>query len=100
VPAFGGAPAPGAAVYVAAAEASDDVFEDGAVAGSALGVVDGAGARWTPVVDADGAPFLAKVEGVAFDGAGRLWVVVDQDDPDLPSELCELAIGGPGAAPA
>ncbi len=95
-PAFGVAfGAEGAVLYVAAAEASVDVFEDGEVAGSALGVIDpDGGARWAPLVDADGSPFGEKVEGVAFDDAGRLWVVVDQDDPDRPSELCELALVG------
>ncbi len=95
-PAFGVAfGAEGAVLYVAAAEASVDVFEDGEVGGSALGVIDpDGGARWAPLVDADGSPFTEKVEGVAFDDAGRLWVVVDQDDPDRPSELCELALVG------
>jgi hypothetical protein len=88
----------GGVLYVAAAESSADVVEDGPVAGSALGVIDAAGrARWTPIVDAAGAPFLEKVEGVAFDGAGRLWAVVDQDDPDRPSELCALALDGADA---
>lgn len=85
----------GGVLYVAAAESSVDVVEDGPVAGSALGVIDAAGrARWTPIVDAHGDPFLAKVEGVAFDGAGRLWAVLDQDDPDAPSELCAVALEG------
>ncbi len=93
---LGGASA-GRVLYVAAAESSADVFEDGAVGGSALGVIgaDGA-ARWTPIVDAAGDPFADKVEGVAFDDAGRLWVVIDQDDPDRPSELCEVALAGAG----
>jgi hypothetical protein len=87
----------GAVLYVAAAEASVDVYEDGEVAGSAVGVIDPAGGvRWTPVTDADGAPFGEKVEGVAFDEGGRLWVVVDQDDPEQPSELCLVELDGVG----
>ena len=97
---FGTSGAPGAVLYVAASEASVDVFEDGTVGGSALGAIDADGrARWTPIVDADGAPFAEKVEGIALDDGGRLWVVVDQDDPERPSELCELAVDGdPGGS--
>jgi hypothetical protein len=85
----------GAVLYVAAAEASVDVYEDGPVAGSAVGVIAADGeARWALLVDDRGNDFLEKVEGVAFDGTGRPWVVVDQDDPDQPSELCELALDG------
>lgn len=85
----------GGVLYVAAAEASADVVDDGPVGGSALGLVGADGdARWAPIVGEDGGPFLEKVEGVAFDGAGRLWVVIDQDDPEQPSELCEVALEG------
>jgi hypothetical protein len=83
-------------LYAAAAEASADAVQDGEVLGSAIGVIDAAGrARWTLVRDADGAPFTAKVEGVlAGDEPGRLLVVVDVDDPDVPSELCVVEIEG------
>jgi hypothetical protein len=87
----------GAVLYVASAEASADVVEDGPVAGSAVGViaVDGR-ARWAPIVADDGGAFPEKVEGAAFDGEGRCWVVVDQDDPDCESELCLVALDGAG----
>jgi hypothetical protein len=35
---------------------------------------------------------------VAFDDAGLLWVVIDQDDPDRPSELCLVELTGVAAA--
>jgi hypothetical protein len=40
------------------------------------------------------APHVDKAEGLAVapDGA-RAWVVVDKDDPSVPSELLELALG-------
>jgi len=88
-------PYEGGVLYVAAAEASADVVEDGVVGGSSLGFIAADGrARWTPIVGADGAAFPEKVEGVAFEGGGRLWVVIDQDDPEQPSELCEVALDG------
>jgi hypothetical protein len=90
----------GLLLFVAAAESSDDVVDDGPVAGSALGLLDATAeapaVRWAPLLDADGAPFTGKAEGVARDGAGRLWIVLDQDDPDAPSELCEVRLDGDG----
>ena len=83
----------GAVLYVAAAEDSADVYEDGEVGGSALGVIDGGAARWTPIDDGEGET-PAKVEGVAFDHEGRVWAVVDQDDPERPSELWLLDVVG------
>jgi hypothetical protein len=45
----------GAVLYVASAEASADVVEDGPVAGSAVGVIAADGrARWAPIVADDG----------------------------------------------
>ena len=77
-------------------------MQDGAVAGSALGVIDDGGARWTAVRDEHGARFTAKVEGVALDPHDdrRVWVVVDRDAHDVPSELCEVALDGPWWPPA
>lgn len=83
-------------LYLAAAERSVNAIEDGPVAGSVLGVIapDGA-ARWAPLVDAGGAPFVRKAEGVApADAAGRVWVVLDVDDPATPAALCEVALEG------
>jgi hypothetical protein len=83
-------------IYTATAEASPNAVDDGPVAGSALGIIgaDGA-ARWTVLVDADGAGFDAKVEGVARGPRpGTVYVVVDRDDPYRPSELCEVELAG------
>jgi hypothetical protein len=83
-------------VYSAAAEASPDAVDDGAVMGSALGVIDAGGrARWAPLKDERGALFAGKVEGVvaAGDGSG-FYIVLDADDPKAPSELCVVEAKG------
>jgi len=87
----------GTILYAAAAERSPNTYDDGEVTGSALGLIapDGA-ARWTPVLDANGAPFRGKVEGVlprVADGSS-LWLVTDADDPDAPTELHEATLHG------
>jgi hypothetical protein len=86
----------GAVYFSAAAEDSPDATRDGRVAGSVLGVLEEGGGRWTLLVDAAGAPFDGKVEGIAFwrDRSDRLWGVIDADDPDRPSELCEIELSG------
>lgn len=88
--------ADGTLCYTAAAEASPNAVDDGAVAGSAIGWIapDGASARWTPLREADGAVCREKVEGVvpATPDGARLWVVTDADDPDAPSLLCEVVV--------
>jgi hypothetical protein len=79
----------GRLVFVAAAEAGADTYEDGACAGSAVGILS-----------ADGAPGLvrlvrvatrAKLEGVHAEvgaaGALQLLLVADADDPAIPSDL-------------
>lgn len=85
-----------ALVYTATAEASPNAVDDGPVAGSALGIIGADGeARWTVLVDAEGAGFDAKVEGVARGPRpGTVYVVVDRDDPHRPSELCEVELAG------
>ncbi|HEX2207125.1 MAG TPA: hypothetical protein VHG93_05545 [Longimicrobium sp.] len=85
-----------ALVYTATAEASPNAVDDGPVAGSAVGIIgaDG-GARFAVLVDAEGARFDGKVEGVARGPrAGTVYVVVDRDDPHRPSELCEVELAG------
>ncbi|HYW49377.1 MAG TPA: hypothetical protein VE861_02160 [Gemmatimonadaceae bacterium] len=87
-------------LYTAAAEASDDAASDGDVGGSALGVIPNdrrQPARWTQILDEKGEPFAGKVEGLVLDPRqpSRALVVVDVDDWSRPSELCELALGGP-----
>jgi hypothetical protein len=84
-------------LFSAAAEDSPDAVTDGRVAGSALGVIEADGrTRWTPLVEPSGALFSGKVEGVLRDpeARDRLLVVVDADDPDVPSELCTVELRG------
>jgi hypothetical protein len=88
----------GRTLFSAAAEDSPDTVRDGRVSGSAIGVIEPSGAvRWTPLTDAHGASLAVKVEGLlpdADDDDGRLWVVVDADDPDAASELVEVRLEG------
>lgn len=92
-----GAGAGARVIFSAAAEDSPDATRDGRVSGSVIGVIDARGhASWAPVLDTDGRPFAGKLEGIlaAPGDAGRLHGVIDQDAPDVPSELCEVALGG------
>ena len=89
-------------LYTAAAEASPDATRDGAVAGSAIGVIApwpaGTTARWAPLRDAAGRSCTAKAEGIVIapDDPTRLYVVLDRDTHDEPSELCEVTLTGHG----
>lgn len=98
-------------VFVASAEASPNAYDDGVVTGAALGFIEASALRgdpgaawWVRLVDADGAPSRAKVEGVALERPDartheRLWLTVDRDDPDAPAELLEVLIeAAPGAS--
>ena len=78
--------------FLAAAEASDNAIDDGVVPGSLLGVIDGRGIRTAPFT-VGGKP--VKAEGLAIDRAHHAWVVVDPDDPAIPSTLFEVALLGP-----
>ncbi|MCC6241236.1 MAG: hypothetical protein IT353_00250 [Gemmatimonadaceae bacterium] len=85
-------------LFSAAAEASPDAQTDGAVSGSAIGVIDAGGrARFTPLRDPSGAPVLEKVEGLVMwpHDHMRAWAVVDADDAQRPSLLCEVQLSGP-----
>ena len=91
----------GRVLFLAAAEASPDAIEDGEVVGVAMGVIERDGsARWTRIADESGAPFLAKAEGLVLArgrterGERTAWLVVDRDDPALPTELCAIAFHG------
>jgi hypothetical protein len=78
-----------------------DIFAPGAVRAGVAGmdprVVHDDSVRWAPVVDDAGDVFAGKVEGIAWHGAARdqLSAVLDPDDPELPAELCILALDGP-----
>ena len=86
----------GRVIYLAVAEITEDAVTDGPVAGSAVGVLDDAGAHWTTLIEADGRPSLRKVEGLVLDRGDRTgWMVTDADDPDVPAELCRLQLAGP-----
>lgn len=73
-------------IFSAVAEDTDDSYADGACGGSAIGRVDAQGGV-AGVWPLDGAP---KVEGIALDGRGGLWMVTDADDPDQASRLLAL----------
>jgi hypothetical protein len=87
----------GATLYLATAEASPDALRDGPVAGSVVGVLAGDLARSALLVDAGGAPFVEKAEGILLSQRepSRAFVVLDADDPTRPSELCEVVLSGP-----
>lgn len=86
----------GTLFFLAAAEASPNVVDDGAVVGTALGRIDDDGVRLVQLRDEHDAPLLSKVEGLVWadpDGAGdEVLVVVDRDDPDLPSECLRVRV--------
>ena len=86
-------------LFVAAAENAPDAIADGPVAGSAVGLVEETqgrvSARWTRLIDADGAPFRQKVEGIAIDDDRRgAWVLTDPDDPGRATELARVELRG------
>lgn len=78
----------GTVLYAAAAEATDNAYDDGEVLGSVLGRLDAAG---RPV----GTPLAVdrpiKIEGLTQCEAGSTALAVtDADDPDVPSALYAL----------
>lgn len=85
-------------LYSAGAEDSPDVIEDGEVLGARIGVLEDQDARWTALLEPDGAPSVAKIEGIVSKSDGdhrRLYAVIDPDDPERPALLCEVALDGP-----
>lgn len=76
----------------AVAENTSNAYDDGPCHGSALVACDRDGnVAWTQPLD--GAP---KVEGIAFDARGDLWLTTDADDPAVPSDLRRMAWPPPG----
>jgi hypothetical protein len=85
----------GRVFVVAGAEDSPDVVQDGDVLGTRIGVIEGDSVRFATLLDAEGRPSLAKVEGIApTSDPMRLHAVTDLDDPDAPSLLCEIELAG------
>jgi hypothetical protein len=82
--------------FTAAAEASCNAVDDGPVAGVCIGMLGDAGhTRWTILRLPDGSPFLKKAEGLAITHGGQqAWIVTDEDDPNVPAELCRVALSG------
>lgn len=80
--------------YLAAAEASPNAIDDGAVVAAQLGVIEGDRVRACELV-VDGVPL--KAEGLAFDPerAGHAWIAIDPDDVDQPARLYEIELVGP-----
>ena len=71
----------------ASAEHTSDAYEDGRVEGSIL-LVCGPAGDIASRTQLDG---HHKVEGIALDGRGSLWMTTDDDEPDVPSQLRRLA---------
>jgi hypothetical protein len=80
--------------YLAAAEASPNTYDDGVVVGTAIGRIDQGRYALLTLLTGDGQPFTSKVEGLMVEG-DRALVVVDKDDPEVPSELCEVVLHFP-----
>lgn len=76
----------GSLAFLAAAEDTADAVLDGPVAGSVIGVLEGYGARWTPL-----GPF--KAEGLAITPDG-IFVVTDADDAAAEALLLRVEVAG------
>jgi hypothetical protein len=90
-----GARSPNGLAFLACAEDCPDATRDGPVTGVCIGRLDDAAEKCeiADVLGEDGAPLLDKAEGLAFVDSRRAYVVIDKDDPALPSELLELSLG-------
>jgi hypothetical protein len=82
-------------VFLASAEDSADVIQDGGCKGSVVGFMTNDGsATHHPLVNADNTPCVLKCEGITLDiyDAGYAWVTVDSDDTTTPSWLCRVKL--------
>jgi hypothetical protein len=76
----------------ASAEHTSDAYDDGRVEGSVLlSCAHDGNITWRAQLDGH-----HKVEGIAFDGRGSLWMTTDDDAPDVPSQLRRLPWPPPG----
>ena len=76
----------------AVAENTSNAYDDGQCHGSALVACDRDGnVTWTEPLDG-----ALKVEGIAFDARGNLWLTTDADEPGVPSDLRRMAWPPPG----
>lgn len=85
-----------ALLFTASAESSPNAYDDGAVAGSALGKIEPSGTRWCALRDEQGQLMRDKVEGVALDprDPSRAFLVFDPDDHRAPATLAEVLLEG------
>jgi hypothetical protein len=90
-----GARSPSGLAFLACAEDCPDATRDGPVSGVCIGRLDDGSEKCeiADVIGEDGAPLLDKAEGLAFVDSRRAYVVIDKDDPALPSELLEIELG-------
>jgi hypothetical protein len=89
-------------LFAATAEATTTAYDDGHVTGSVVGILSGPLShptiRRARVLDEQGAPLIAKIEGIVAGLApDRVLVAIDADDPARPSELLEISLSGPDA---
>ena len=77
--------------WLGSAESSPNTYDDGAVAGSAIGMLDGPSAT---LCHPAGNRFLGKAEGLALISTTRAWVAVDPDDHEQPAELLAVSLHG------
>lgn len=76
----------------AVAENTSNAYDDGRCYGAALVACDRDGnVTWTEPLDG-----AFKVEGIAFDARGALWLTTDADAPGVPSDLRRMAWPPPG----
>lgn len=72
----------GRVCFSAAAEDTDDPYEDGACTGSVVGELSGNRVLWQTAIDQ-----VLKIEGLAQYDANRWVMVADADDPSVPAKL-------------
>lgn len=84
----------GGLLLSASAEHTSDAYDDGKIEGSMLlACADCGDVTWRALLNGH-----HKVEGIAFDGRGSLWMTTDDDAPDVPSQLRRLQWPPPGSA--